>query len=83
MEKINVVGLRGVSFDDEKTGRNVSGTSVFYTMEADNVEGLMAGKIFVSAQQRDSLDYFPKVGEQCWVDYNRYGKVSRFERIGK
>lgn len=83
MDKINVVGLRDVSFDDEKTGRTVSGTSVFYTMEDEHTSGLMAGKMFISASVRDSMEYFPAVGDQCWVYYNRYGKVSSFKRIGK
>lgn len=83
MEKINVVGLRGVSFDDEKTGRPVNGTSIFFTMEDEHTSGLMAGKMFISAGVRDGMDYFPAVGDQCWVIYNRYGKPAKFEKIGK
>ena len=83
MDKIQIVGIRGVSFDDEKTGRTVNGTTFFYLMEDDHTSGKLAGKLFISAQLCDSLDYVPNVGDECWVIYNRYGKPAKFEKIGK
>lgn len=81
MEKVTVVGTRAVQFSDEKDGRSVSGVSFYYTMLDDRVEGLMAGKLFMSEQRIMDQTYIPKPGETCLVDYNRYGKVNRFEPV--
>ena len=83
MDKINVVGLRDVSFKDKKTGHPVSGTSVFYTTDDEYVTGVAAGKLFVSSYYCERMPYFPAVGDQCFVYYNRYGKPAGFERVGK
>lgn len=83
MDKMTIVGLKGVSFKDDKTDKEINGTSFFYTMEDEHTAGLMAGKFFLSAAKRDNLDYVPDVGDEVWVDYDRYGKPARFEKIGK
>ena len=82
MDKIEIVGLRGVSFKDD-SGRQVDGISFFFLMDADGVTGRMAGKFFLSSQKRDGMDYVPDVGDHVWVYYDRYGKPSRFEKIAK
>lgn len=82
MDKMKIVGMRGVSFKDD-SGRLVDGTSFFYLMDADGVAGQMAGKFFVSNQKRAGMDYVPSVGDEVWTYYNRYGKPNRFEKIGK
>lgn len=81
MEKVTVVGTRAVQFTDQKDGRLVSGVSFYYTMPHDRVEGLMAGKLFMSEMKLMDQQYIPKPGETCMVDYDRYGKVSRFDLV--
>lgn len=77
MEKIDIVGLRDVNFTDDN-GRTVDGTSVFYLVSADGVEGKMAGKLFVSRERRKQLSFFPSVGDTVAVSYDRYGKPTDF-----
>lgn len=83
MEKVQVVGLRSVSFKDDKDGREISGVSLYLLLDHDQVEGKMADKVFVSAKKLENLEYFPKVGEEVYLDYDRYGKVSRFQQLSK
>lgn len=82
MDKMKIVGLRGVSFKNDE-GRQVDGTSFYYLMDADGVAGQLAGKFFLSHQQRDKMDYVPDVGDVVWVYYNRNGKPNRFEKVAK
>ena len=82
MDKLKIVGLRGVSFKDD-SNRQVDGTSFFYLMDADGVAGQMAGKFFLSDQKRDGMDYVPDVGDVVWVYYDRYGKPARSEKVAK
>lgn len=83
MEKVRIVGTRAVQFSDDRDGRTVSGVSFYYTMLDERVEGEMAGKFFLSAQRLQDQPYVPAVGDECFIDYDRYGKVSRFEKLGK
>ena len=36
---------------------------------------------FVGEKKLVDLPYVPRPGQDCWVDYDRYGKVSRFELV--
>ena len=80
MDKMLIVGLRSVSFEDDN-GRMVEGTSFYYLMDADGVTGQMAGKFFLSLKKCDGMDYVPTVGDEVWVFYDRYGKPNRFEKV--
>lgn len=82
MDKMKIVGIRGVSFKDD-SGRQVDGTSLYYLMDADGVAGQLAGKFFLSHQKRDGMDYVPDVGDVVWVYYDWYGKLNRFKKIAK
>lgn len=82
MEKMKIVGMRGVDFTDD-SGRQVVGTSYFYVQDdVDGVIGQLAGKLFISDRKRDAMDYLPAAGDVVWVFYDRYGKPSKFERVG-
>lgn len=80
MEIIEVVGLRDVDFVDDK-GREVKGTSVYYLIQAEGVNGKMSGKLFVSAERKSTLKVFPKPGDVVAVSYDRYGKPSEFKPV--
>lgn len=80
MEVVEVVGLRDVNFTDDN-GRYVDGTSVFYLMTADGVEGKMAGKLFVSRERRKQFSFFPAVGDTVAVSYDRHGKPTEFRLV--
>lgn len=75
MEIMKIVGCRSVHFTDD-SGRPVDGVSFYYEQEADGVEGVMAGKLFVSEKVLENLTFVPSPGEEVEVYYNKYGKVS-------
>lgn len=75
---VKIVGIREVQFTDKDSGREISGTSYYYTMEENSVslEGVSTGKFFVSADYADRLTYTPKLEDEVQLTYNRYGKVA-------
>lgn len=77
-EKISIVGYRDVSFTDD-SGREVSGRSYYYTAVSEGVEGLIAGKLFISRKVLQELQYRPMPGDDVIVYYNRFGKPGQFE----
>lgn len=79
MEIMNVVGTRYVNFKDD-SGKQIDGWSIYYTMKADGVTGLIAGKMFVSSQRAESL-VLPQVGSTYEVNYDRYGRPTRFDLV--
>lgn len=78
-ERMSIVGVRDVSFIDEKTGRPVEGKSFYYNQARNGVDGFFAAKVFVSSVALRDVGYMPKPGDEVYVTYNRYGKVSSFE----
>lgn len=80
MEKMQIVGIRELNFKDDN-GRQVEGTSLYYLMDDDRTIGKMAGKVFVSAQRRSSMSYFPTPGAEVVVNYDRYGRPVEFSPI--
>lgn len=80
MEVMEIVGRRKVNFTDDN-GRNVNGYSLYYVMDDDNTEGKMAGKMFLSEQRKEGLNYFPAPGEKVKVSYDRYGRPVEFVSV--
>lgn len=76
MEIINVVGKRRVDFVDDK-GKCVVGTTLYYTMKSDGVEGVMSAKMFISDEKASQVP-LPPVGTTVEVSYDRYGRASKF-----
>lgn len=76
MDIITIVGIRHVDFTDDK-GKQVAGYSLYYTMQADGVDGVMSGKMFVSDDKARTLT-IPAVGSTVEVSYDRYGRASKF-----
>lgn len=80
MEVIEVVGIRDVNFTD-KSNRTISGISIYYLCEDDNVDGRMCGKLFVSKERAQNLAFIPEVGDTVEVSYDRFGKPASFKKI--
>lgn len=76
MEIMTIVGKRYVNFKDD-SGKQVSGWSLYYTMKADHVEGVIAGKLFISDERAGTL-ILPDVGKTYEVSYDRYGRPNKF-----
>lgn len=77
MDEITCVGLRHLDFVNNR-GERVFGTSVFYTQEDADIEGLAAGKLWVPGDKWFDLKVQPKVGGKYMVFYNKKGKVHSF-----
>lgn len=80
MEVWEVVGFRKVSFQDEKTNKNVNGYTLFLERrpEAESIEGMECQKLFFSS---DYVSYKPAVGDTVEIQYNRYGKIGAIKAI--
>lgn len=79
MEIWEVVGFRSINFTDQKTGNNVTGTTLYVERPAENnhVTGMECQKIFVPS----SIRYEPAVGDSVQITYNRYGKISSVQIV--
>lgn len=80
MEQWELVGYRRVSFKDEKTGKQVSGYTLFMERVPtdENIEGMECAKQFISSEY---VKYSPNVGDTIQINYNRYGKIGSIEVI--
>lgn len=78
-EKVTIVGYRDVSFTDD-SGKSINGRSYYYTAVADGVQGVMAGKLFVSSSALSQMSFIPIPGDDVMVYFNRYGKPAGFEQ---
>ena len=78
---IEVVGLKKVSFSG-KDGNRIEGVNLYYTAEnQSNVEGLEAGKIFISNQKCLDLGLSKIDSGSYELFYNRFGKVDFLKKI--
>lgn len=77
-EKVTIVGYRDVSFTDD-SGKSINGRSYYFNMVADGVQGLISGKLFVSADALSRMSFKPIPGDDVIVYYNRHGKPAGFE----
>lgn len=85
METIKIVGIRNASFAGSD-GKQINGTSYFYTMPDDKTEGVMAGKLFISSDNLAGFTVQPAVNQEVRVVYNRFGKAEDFlpaQGVGK
>lgn len=80
--KATVIGIRkDVNFEDQATGKQVSGASFFIGYPDDFVEGMTVKKCFVTSQRLSNLTYFPSAGEEVQVEFNAYGKLNDIRPI--
>ena len=78
---IEIVGLKKVSFTGTD-GNKGDGVNLFYTAAAQpNVEGLEAGRIFISNQRCKELGLAKIDSGSYELFYNRYGKVDMLSKI--
>lgn len=83
MAKMKVVGFREVNFKDEKARKNINGVSLYVNYQDENVNGMVAEKIFVSAFKLAECGYAPAVGDTIQFTYNKYGKCDALCRVDK
>lgn len=83
MDIVNVIGVGSYSFEDEKTGRQISGFKFHCTSRppANNPSFLGEQVMTFSASTKLAENWaedgikFPQVGGRYYVYYNRYGKL--------
>lgn len=83
MDQVKIVGCRDYSFTDKNSGRPVEGTTFFFLRDDQYVTGQVSGKMSVPRNRAATMAYLPAVGDEVCVDYDRYGKPSRFTKVGK
>ena len=77
METIyTLVGRRNASFKGSTDGKQIDGVYLWLSYEARNVEGVAVDKIFVSSGRVMDMSFFPEIGQQCVLYFNKYGKVA-------
>lgn len=80
---MTIIGKRKVEFDAQD-GKHISGYSLFCSYPiTKNGEGFGVEKIFLSDNKLAQCGYFPEIGDEINVQYNRYGKVETLVPIGQ
>lgn len=77
MDTIKIIGMKDTSFTAQD-GKQINGMNYFYTMRDDKVQGLMAGKLFISLDNLTAFTVQPELGQDVQVVYNRFGKAEDF-----
>lgn len=77
METIKIIGIKDTSFTSQD-GKQINGVNYFFTMRDEKVQGLMAGKLFISSDKLESFSLQPELGQEVQVVYNRFGKPDDF-----
>lgn len=67
-----IVGFKKVDYVSKKTGRQVSGFTLFVETERRDVTGLACEEVYVSVERISAV---PQLGDLCEVYYNRFGSV--------
>lgn len=76
-----IVGLREVKFDDQRTGQTVDGLKVYATCKEEKVTGLMTEQFFFGRNKFGGLFDMFHINGHFRVFYNKYGKPDDIEII--
>ena len=76
-----IIGIRSSSFKG-KDGVQVTGKTIYFTEPLENGEGLLADRVFLTYEKLAKCAYDPKVGDDIYIEYNRYGKCSSISPEG-
>lgn len=82
---MTVVGVRKNDFKtkDKKTGEEVTitGYNVYLTSPISPKvgDGVSAERIYLSERKMEEMGYYPKIGDNIRLFYNRYGKIDMVE----
>lgn len=77
-----VLGTRKVEFEDQKTGKQISGTSIYVYYPAEGVDGYMGDKIFIRSDSTVVLPEF-EYGEKYDFHYEGFGRRMTLVSIQK
>ena len=74
---MRIIGKRKVDFTDEANSRHIVGSTIWYAMEVDSVEGYQVEKAFISPE----VMAYKEIPLDVEVDilFNYKGKISAIE----
>lgn len=84
MQLYTIIGLRRYSFEEQGTGRRVTGRQLYVTapMDSPDSQGELAEKFSISDQVWEracaQLGQVPTVGDQVYIVLNRFGRFDCF-----
>lgn len=73
---MKVIGFSERSFTAKDTGALIEGMNIYVTFENDRTTGIACDRIFISNKRLEQCCYFPSVGDEIDLQYNRFGKIS-------
>lgn len=80
---MKVIGIREVNFT-AADGNKISGYSLFCSYPITrNGQGVAVDKLFLSDKKVAACGYFPELGDEINVQYNRWGKVEAVLPVGQ
>lgn len=74
---MRIIGKRKVDFTDEANARHIVGTTIWYAMEVDSVEGYQVEKAFISPEVMAYKDIPIDVDVEIFFNYK--GKISSID----
>lgn len=78
---MKVIGYRNVDFNSAD-GNRVQGVSFFCSYPiTKNGSGEASEKFFLSNKKLENSGYFPNIGDEIKVTYNRFGKVDSISPV--
>lgn len=77
--KAQIVGIRNTKFTAQETGELISGQTVYFLFEDDNVQGFVADRMFLSDNKL--AHYRPVLKDFVDIQYNRFGKVASVQKV--
>lgn len=72
---MKVIGFQEKSFKGDD-GNIVEGMNIFCSYESDRISGVGAERIYCSMNKLNKSGYYPSLGDDIEVQYNRYGKIA-------
>lgn len=79
---MKVIGFSERSFTAKDTGALIEGMNIYVTFENKRTTGSACDRLYVSRQRLDDCDYYPSIGDDIELQYNRFGKIIGIRLIG-
>lgn len=70
-----VVGYAESKFNAKDTGKEIKGVNIYLEYVSKNVTGIATDRLYVTENRLTECGYYPNVGDEVDVMYNKFGKV--------
>lgn len=78
---MNVIGFSDRSFTSKDTGALIEGMYIYVSFENKRTTGSACDRFFISRKRLDESGYYPSLGDEIELQYNRYGKITGIRLI--